>query len=82
MKDLAEFVVTDDMHGAFKYFGDKRFRVEIVSLKLQRVANHVLCKYKALYVEKSERRPKRNIYKVLEDEISKKRINILWDLFQ
>jgi len=72
VKDLAEFVVTDDMHGAFKYFGDKRFRVgDFVSLKLQRVANHEGVKYKALYVKKSEKRPKRNIYKVLEDEISK-----------
>ena len=61
------------MHGAFKYFGDKRFRVgDFVRLKLQRVANHEGVKYKALYVEKSEKRPKRNIYKVVEDEISKK----------
>ena len=68
VKDLAEFVVNDDMHGAFKYFGDKRFKVgDFVSLKLQRVANHEGVKYKALYVEKSEKRPKRNIYKVVRE---------------
>ena len=42
-----------------------------MSLKLQRVANHEGVKYKVLLVEKSEKRPKRNIYKVVEDEISK-----------
>ena len=69
-KDLAEFVVADDVHGAFKYFGDKNLRVgDFVSLKLQRVANHEGVKYKALYVEKSEKRPKRTVYKVVEDEI-------------
>jgi len=69
-KDLAEFVVADDVHGAYKYFGDKSLRVgDFVSLKLQRVANHEGVKYKALYVEKSEKRPKRTIYKVVEDEI-------------
>ena len=36
---------------------------------LQRVANHEGVKYKALHVEKSEKRPKRSIYKVVEDEI-------------
>ena len=62
--------MSDDVHGAFKYFGDKNFRVgDFVSLKLQRVANHEGVKYKALYVEKSEKRPKRTIYKVVEDEI-------------
>ena len=45
---------------------------DFVSLKLQRVANHEGVKYKALHIEKSEKRPKRNIYKVVEDEISKK----------
>lgn len=70
-KDLAEFVVADDVHGAFKYFGDKNLRVgDFVSLKLQRVANHEGVKYKALHVEKSEKRPKRTVYKVVEDEIS------------
>jgi len=69
-KDLAEFVVADDVHGAYKYFGDKNIRVgDFVSLKLQRVANHEGVKYKALYVEKSEKRPKRTVYKVVEDEI-------------
>jgi len=69
-KDLAEFVVADDVHGAFKYFGDKSLKVgDFVSIKLQRVANHQGVKYKALYVEKSEKRPKRTIYKVVEDEI-------------
>ena len=69
-KDLAEFVVADDIHGAYKYFGDKDLRVgDFVSLKLQRVANHEGVKYKALYVEKSEKRPKRTVYKVVEDEI-------------
>lgn len=70
-KNLAEFVVADDVHGAFKYFGDKNLRVgDFVSLKLQRVANHEGVKYKALHVEKSEKRPKRTIYKVVEDEIT------------
>ena len=69
-KDLAEFVVADDIHGAYKYFGDKTLRVgDFVSLKLQRVANHEGVKHKALYVEKSTKRPKRTIYKVVEDEI-------------
>ena len=72
-KDLVEFVVADDIHGAFKYFGDKRFRVgDFVSLKLQRVANHEGVKYKVLYVEKTEKRPKRSIYKVVEDQIIQK----------
>ena len=69
-KDLAEFVVADDVHGAFKYFGDKSLKVgDFVSLKLQRVANHQGVKYKALCVEKSDKRPKRSVYKVVEDQI-------------
>jgi hypothetical protein len=69
-KDLAEFVVSEDVHGAFKYFGDKNMKVgDFVSLKLQRVANHEGVKYKVLHNEKTENRPKRNVYKVLEDEI-------------
>lgn len=69
-KDLAEFVVADDVHGAFKFFGDTSLKVgDFVSLKLQRVANHEGVKHKALYVEKSDKRPKRTIYKVVEDEI-------------
>ena len=69
-KDLAEFVVADDVHGAYKFFGDKSLRVgDFVSLKLQRVANHEGVKHKALYVEKSDKRPKRTVYKVVEDEI-------------
>ena len=69
-KDLAEFVVADDVHGAYKYFGDKNLKVgDFVSLKLQRVANHEGVRYKVLCVEKSEKRPKRTIYKVVEDEI-------------
>ena len=69
-KDLAEFVVADDVHGAYKFFGDKSLRVgDFVSLKLQRVANHEGVKHRALYVEKSTKRPKRTIYKVVEDEI-------------
>jgi len=70
-KDLAEFVVADDVHGAFKYFGDKNLKIgDFVQLKLQRVANHEGAKYKALHVEKSEKRPKRTIYKVVEDAIA------------
>lgn len=38
-------------------------------LKLQRVANHEGIKYKVLHNEKTKNRPKRNVYKVLEDEI-------------
>ena len=69
-KDLAEFVVSEDVHGAFKYFGDKNMKVgDFVSLKLQRVANHQGVRYKVLYNEKTENRPKRNVYKVLEDKI-------------
>ena len=69
-KDLAEFVVADDVHGAFKYFGEKNLKVgDFVLLKLQRVANHEGVKYKALHVEKSDKRPKRTVYKVVEDGI-------------
>ena len=69
-KDLAEFVVADDIHGAFKFFGDKNLKVgDFVSLKLQRVANHEGVRYKALHFEKSDKRPKRTIYKVVEDHI-------------
>lgn len=69
-KDLAEFVVSDDVHGAYKFFGDKNVKVgDFVSLKLQRVANHEGVKHKALAVEKTEKRPKRTVYKVVEDEI-------------
>lgn len=71
-KDLAEFIVSDDVHGAFKLFGDKRIKVGgFVDLKLQRVANHQGVKYKALNVDNTEKRPKRSIYKVVEDQIRK-----------
>lgn len=69
-KDLAEFVVADDVHGAFKFFGDRNLKVgDFVRLKLQRVANYEGVRYKALHVEKSDKRPKRTIYKVVEDLI-------------
>ena len=70
-KDLAQFIVSDQIHGAYKCFGDPTIKVgHFVSLRLQRVANREGVKYKVLHLEKSEKRPKRSVYKVLEDEIS------------
>ncbi|MAZ31289.1 MAG: hypothetical protein CMP57_04255 [Flavobacteriales bacterium] len=69
-KDLAQFVVSDDVHGAFKYFGDKNIKVgDFVSLKLQRVANHEGVRFKVLHNQITKKRPKRSVYKVLEDHI-------------
>jgi len=69
-KDLAEFIVSDEVYGTFKWFDNKDAWVgDFVSLKLQRVANYEGVRYKVLSIEKTEKRPKRTIYKVVEDEI-------------
>tara|TARA_B100001093_G_scaffold338106_1_gene322864 strand:- start:1301 stop:2788 length:1488 start_codon:yes stop_codon:yes gene_type:complete len=69
-KNLAMFIISESIHGAFKYFGDKNIKVgDFISLKLQRVANHEGVRFKALHYQKTRKRPKRTIYKVLEDKI-------------
>ena len=69
-KDLIQYVVSDKIHGVYKAFNLKKFKVgEFLSLKIQKVVGFKKIKYNVLHVVKSNKRPKRSIYKVSIDNL-------------
>ena len=69
-KDLIQYVVSDKIHGVYKAFNLKTFKVgEFLSLKIQKVVSLKKIKYNVLHVVKSNKRPKRSIYRVTIDNL-------------